>query len=192
MKVKIHCFEGEWDRKHQELSIRPLLQVLEQSYRAADTELCYTYHFCQTVERLKENLRVDGRRFNTGRHQHCLYFAFHGTGIGLFSADGKEQLYFEEIAQLLGNKVTGSIIFFGSCGAQRTSREELQKLKAATGAALVVGYGAAVDWLTSSTFEMLFFSELHRYKKLGNFINRLEKLISPEQVLFGPLKVILV
>ncbi len=190
MKVKIHCFEGEWDKNHQELSIRPLIQILEQSYRVAEMELIYTYRFCQTAERLKENLRLDGRKLIGGRYQHCLYFAFHGTGSGLFSADGTE-LSFTEIAHLLGNKAAGSIIFFGSCGARRTSRKELEKLKKATGASLVVGYGATVDWLASATFEMLFFSELCRCKTLGKFTSRIEKLTAPGQELFSKLGVLL-
>ena len=192
MKVKIHCFEGEWNDKYQDLSIRPLIHVLEQSYKATGVELSYTYKFCQTTTRLRQNLQLDGRSFAKQNYLHCLYFAFHGNGTGLFSTERDEQLTFQEIAQLIGTKASGSIIFFGSCSAGRTSREELKKLKAATDAKLVVGYGASVDWVASSAFEMLFFSELCRYKRHGDFRNKIEKIIAPGQELFSLLKVLMV
>ena len=174
MKVKIHCFEGEWDNKHSELSVRPLIHVLEQAYLAAGKQLTYSYKFCQSMRRLRDNLKLDGRVFSKSTYRHCLYFAFHGDSSGLWSFDGSETMSFTEIAAVLGQKAAGGIIFFGSCGTRMTE-SELSKFKSATNADLVVGYGSNVDWLQSSMYEMLFFSELCRYKQLGSFVSKMKK-----------------
>ncbi len=195
MKVKIHCFEGEWDQKHPELSVRPLIHVLEQSYLAAGSELTYSYKFCQTVKRLETELeRLDGRKLNSQKQQHCLYFAFHGDGKGLYSSELTDQLSYEDIAKSLQQKASGSIIFFGSCGARRSSEATLQAFKDETGAKLVVGYASNVDWITSSAYEMLFFSELCRsdYKQPKRLINKLGKIAGPSNELFASLNVIIV
>ena len=185
MKIKIHCFEGEWSR-NRELSIRPLINLLEQAYMSAGKHLTYSYKFCQTIKRLEENLKLDGRSFSVRTYRHCLYFAFHGDGGGLSNSEGDEFISFAQIGEILAHKTNKSILFFGSCGT-RTSQAELLKLKNATNAALVVGYGSTVAWINSSLFEVLFFSELCGYQKLGAFKNKMQKLAS--EGLFANLKV---
>ena len=186
MKVKIHCFEGEWDRKHPELSIKPLIKLLEQLYVSCGNTLVSSHKLCQSINRLSENLKLDGRNFSNKSVQHCLYFAFHGDGNGLWGSAGDGSVSFDEIASSLGQKAAGSIIFFGSCGT-RASSVSLATLKARTNARLVVGYAASVDWLKSSMFEMLFFNELCNYQKFGAFVNKMNDTAS--QPLFSKLKV---
>ncbi len=186
MKVKIHCFEGEWDRKHPELSIKPFIELLEQLCDYAGHNLTSTHTFCQSITRLSEELRIDGRKLSNKNFQHCLYFAFHGDNNGLWGSTGDGYISFEEIANLLGRKATDSILFFGSCGT-KTSSATLQSLKDKTNAKLVVGYSSTVDWLESSMFEMLFFNNLYRYQNLGAFVNKMRKIAS--QDLFSNLKV---
>ncbi len=188
MKVKIHCFEGEWDRKHPELSVKPLIDLLVKV--SPDGSITATPHKpCQSIQRLTEHLRLDGRTLASKAHQHCLYFAFHGDGNSLWGSEGDGNVSFEEIADALGLKAAGSIIFFGSCGTRATPTA-LKALKIKTNARLVVGYAAEVGWFDSSVFEMVFFNELCRYKQLGPFQNKIEKIA--EQDLFRKLKVQLI
>ena len=187
MKVKIHCFEGEWDRKRPQLSIKPLIDLLVQV--AADGSITSTHKFCQSIQRLTENLRLDGRTLSSKAYQHCLYFAFHGDGNGLWGSEGDKNVSFDEIADALGQRAAGSIIFFGSCGTRATPAA-LTTLKAKTNARLVVGYAAAVYWFDSSVFEMAFFNELCRYQQLASFRSKIQKLA--EQDLFSKLRVQLI
>lgn len=190
MKVKIHCFEGEWDRKHPELSVKPLLHVIEQLNTAAGNSLTFSYRLCQSIERLRNHLRsFDRRKMSRDRNaKNCFYFAFHGNSYGLSTFDSEDEVSFKEIGNLLGDKLTDSIVLFGSCGT-RASDKKLQQFQQETAAELVVGYSANVDWLSSSLFEMLFFSELCRFSKTGNFKNKLEKMAADNKSLFSTLKV---
>lgn len=191
MKTKIYCFEGEWNPEHSELSVRPLTQVLQHTYHAFGSDLTCTYRFCQTIDRLEKNLaQLDGRKFSNPNCHNCFYFAFHGSSSGLFDFDNNF-ISFERIAELLGSNAENSIVFFGSCGA-RASEKALAEFKTQTGARLVVGYGTSVDWIASSTFELLFFNELRDRERLGPFITRIQQLAASDQVLFSKLKVILV
>ena len=190
MKVKLYCFEGEWNPEHPELSVKPLTEVLQHTYHAFGSDLTCTYRFCQTIERLEKNLDLlDGRKFSNPNCHYCFYFAFHGSSQGLYDCENNF-LPFELLAETLGSIAQNSIIFFGSCGA-KASEESLKEFKDSTSAKLVVGYGASVDWLASSAFELLFFSELRNRKTVGPFINRIRELTAPDQVLFSNLKVIL-
>ena len=132
------------------------------------------------MNRLSEELKLVGRKLSNKTIQNCLYFAFHGDGNGLWGSAEDECISFDEIASDLGQKAAGSIIFFGSCGT-RASPTSLAAFKNSTNARLVVGYGAPVDWLDSSMFEMLFFNELCKYQKLGSFANKMRK----KAALFG-------
>ncbi|SET34001.1 DUF6642 family protein [Hymenobacter actinosclerus] len=187
MKVKIHCFEGEWDN-HSELSIRPLIHVLERAYLSAGKQLVYTFKLCQTIERLKDDLRASKIKFSKSVYQNCLYFAFHGSGHGLYGNSHEEYISFDDIAKTLGKKAAGSIVLFGSCGSY-ASQKQLERFKEETDATLVVGYSSKVSWIESSIFEMIFFSELCRYEQVGSFKNRMQKLSSEDQLLFSKLKV---
>ncbi len=189
MKVKIHCFEGEWDRQRPDLSVKPFIKLLEQICDSAGHHLLFTYKYCQSIDRLSEELKLDGRTLANKSFQHCLYFAFHGDGNNLWSTAGDSCISFEEIANLLGQKAADSIIFFGSCGTKASSLS-LQNLKAKTNARLVVGYSSTVGWLESSMFEMLFFNELYYYQRMGAFVNKMRKVASQE--LFAKLKIHLV
>ena len=186
MKVKIHCFEGEWDRKRPQLSVKPLIELLGHS---PGNNISVSYKHCQSIQRLTEDLRIDGRTLSSRAHQQCLYFAFHGNGGGLWGSEGDRLIPFDEIAAILEQKAAGSIIFFGSCGTHATSAA-LKSLKIKTNARLVVGYGTTVDWFDSSVFEMAFFNELCRYQKLGSFLNKIQKVANQE--MFNKLKVRLI
>ncbi len=185
-KVKIHCFEGEWDRKYPELSVEPLIKLLEQLYISSGKHLTYSYKFCQSIERLRRDLQLDRRALVNKEFQHCLYFAFHSDGSSLWGDSDKESISFDEIATMLGQNATNSVIFLGSCGT-RASKHALNQLKESTDAKLVIGYTSSVDWLLSSMFEIFFFNELCRYTNFGSFINRINQVI--EQELFSKLKV---
>lgn len=189
MKVKIHCFEVEWDRKRPDLSVKPFIKLLEQLCDSTGHNLISTYKHCQSISRLSEELKLDGRKLSNKSFQHCLYFAFHGDSNGLWGSAGDSGISFEEIADTLGQKASDSIIFFGSCGTKASSTS-LEALKVRTNAKLVVGYSATVDWLESSMFEMLFFNELYHYQKLGAFVNKMRKVANQE--LFSKLKVQLI
>lgn len=189
MKVKIHCFEGEWDRKHPELRVEPLIKLLEQLYISSGKHLTYSYKFCQSIERLRRDLQFDRRTLANKSFQHCLYFAFHGDGNSLWGDSDQESISFDEIAIKLGQNAANSVIFLGSCGT-RASKPALKQLKEATDAKLVIGYTAPVDWLLSSMFEVFFFSELCRYTNFGSFVNRINQVT--EQELFSKLKIHLI
>ncbi|RZK31403.1 MAG: hypothetical protein EOO61_18055 [Hymenobacter sp.] len=183
MKVKIHCFEGEWDRKNSALSVRPLLDILKHT--ASEKQLTYTHKFCQSIERLREDLCLDRCALAAQTYQHCFYLAFHGDADGLWAGDSLP-LSLTEVAGSLGSRATNSIIFIGSCGT-RTTKAQLLKLRNETQAALVVGYASDVDWLTSSLFETLFFSILCQYKQFASFLGKV-KSVSEEET-FAKLKV---
>lgn len=189
MKVKIHCFEGEWDQKHPELSVKPLLQVLEQSCLSSGSQFEYSYRSCQTIKRLKNRLGALNKRNVNARSRHCFYFAFHGTSKGLWSLEDEPYLTFEQLAIELDGNATDNIVFFGSCGTT-ASEKRLRTFKEQSGAALVVGYTSAVDWLLSSVFELFFlgeFCQIKSDKTLNAFRTRLEQAIV--QAPFAKLKV---
>ncbi len=191
MKIKIYCFEGEWHEKHRELSVKPLMQVLQQACYAFGPDLILTYHFCQTVERLKKDLEKLSRRgFSTKDAHRCFYFAFHGTSKGLVDLEGS-LISFSQIAEAGGDRLNDSIVLFGSCGA-KASKPALDDFKERTGAKLVVGYSASVSWIASSCFEMLFFNELRNRSYTAPLKKRIQDLVAPSQSLFSELKVIIV
>ena len=192
MRTRILCLEGEWDEKHQDVTVEPLLKLL-QNLDAWNNDnrrqLTVEHHLCQSVKRLKHKLQgIDQRSFPNDTAFNCLHLAFHGNKCGLHT-DG-EAISFEEIADCIGDKARGKIVFFSSCG-ERGQEKKLEEFKQNTGAQLVVGYAASVDWLAASLFEICFFSDLlDRPRKLNkNFVKAM--LTKAEQPIFKTLRIII-
>lgn len=81
-----------------------------------------------------------------------LNIAFHGDK-GEFKV-GKELVTLDDLAELLGEKCEGCVIYFGSCDTMRVDRRLLQKFMEQTKIIAVLGYKSSVSWLQSAAFEI--------------------------------------
>jgi hypothetical protein len=151
----IFCLEGEWDNDlRKKRSIRPVLDLLQHSNsprvdsirRDVGTKAEFEYYLRKWSLQKYQNFRI-------------LYLAFHGEPGELCLGDeGRANL--DWLEERLQNKCKNCLIHFGSCGTLDTHGKRLQRFMRSTGALAVCGYRSDVDWMLSTSFELILMSTL--------------------------------
>ena len=155
----IFCLEGDWtDRLTSALSVRPLLEMLVPQgistvpiHRDVATSEELFYY-------LEKWLQPGYERYTVG------YLAFHGeeSCIGL----GNEEITLDGLADFLGERARGRILYFGSCGTLAAPDEVLRDFVVRTGVKAICGYTKEVDWLYSAAFDFILLPLLLRRRYL--------------------------
>jgi hypothetical protein len=155
----VYCLEiGEWfgsmKKRH---SVEPILQLLHQS----PLQVPYIHRDIATEPELRFYLR----KWIQCRHRGypILYLAFHGSAgcIHLSKENGRSvQVNTDDIFGLLSDSCRGRIIHFGACSVLNIHGNTVNRYLRLSGAAAISGYGADVDWVNSTLFDLLYLSEL--------------------------------
>lgn len=161
----IFCLEGMWFGDHRDsYSVQPILDLVHRLGK-----IPYLYHRCGTYEEFEFSIkRWKVKSFH--RKYPILNIAFHGDK-GEFKV-GKELVTLDDLAELLGEKCEGCVIYFGSCDTMKVDRRRLQSFMEKTKINAVLGYKSSVNWLRSAAFEI---QMLYSFSQENIDINGLEK-----------------
>jgi len=155
----IFCIEGLWDPDLRvSSSVEPLLDLLNLnaliSYIHMDAATHAEFEFY--VKKWMQK-RYDG--------YPILYIASHGSQSGI--QVGKDAYSVGALGDLLAGKCANRIIVFSSCSTLRIAKRELRRFLEKTEALAVCGYRVDVDWLRSTAFELLLFSQIQKNEFSG-------------------------
>ena len=159
----IFCLEGDWwNDFNRKSTVKPVLKLLSQG---TDGPVDFVHRDVATREELAHYLSRWAQR---GMKRYpILYLAFHGEPNTLFVGDQRRKghaVTLDELADLLGNKLAGRIVHFGSCSTLGLDKRHVTRFLKKTNALAATGFRTDVPWLKSSAFEVLMFEALLRHK----------------------------
>jgi len=162
-KRNIACLESMWDGHiENKLNVLPTLELISKTMESKFSHLT-----CNTREELQYNLNLLCKR-NYG----VLYFAFHGSPGRIHLH--RERVKLPDLAGMMNHRFTNWIIHFGTCSTLRSSaavRDFVEK----TNVSMVTGFTRDVDWIESSSFELLLFKAFHTFKSPRVVIRHLQQ-----------------
>lgn len=176
----IFCLEGDWKNDfNRTSSVKPVLKLLAQAH---NRPIPFVHRDVGTREELEHYCRRWARKGSA--HYPMLYLAFHGTAGGIYVGDRRQKtrsrVTLDDLAEILGTHLNRRVIHLGSCSTLNTSRRHLQAFLQKTGANAVSGFKMEVDWLLSSVFEVLLFSELLRNSLTLHGVRQVEESLRQE------------
>ena len=156
----VFCIETVWYETEDHTSMRPVLELLRDGYlrvpfvhRTAITKDEFTAY-------VMEWLALDARAYP------ILYLGYHGEE-GSINLGGKgyvdeNVLGFHDVGARLadGGGCKNRIVHFASCATLDVEEEEIEAFLEETGASAVSGYAETIDWVASTTFDMLYLKEM--------------------------------
>lgn len=156
-KLGVFCLEGPWSNLlTDDSSVRPLLEVLERrgairfAHRDAITKEEFERYILQWTQSQYRHLKVG-------------YLAFHGKPGAIWVGNKTVQL--DELRETLRGRLSGRVLYFGSCATMRVPRVEIQEFQRVTKARAVVGYTQDIDWIESAAFELNLLDALGRFQR---------------------------
>ena len=155
----IFCIEGLWDPDLRvSSSVEPLLDLLN-----LNALISYIHMDAATHEEFEFYVR----KWLQKRYDEypILYIASHGSESGI--KVGRDAYSIEALADLLAGKCANRIIVFSSCSTLRIRKRVLRGFLKKTEALAVCGYRVDVDWLRSTAFELLLFSQIQKSEFSG-------------------------
>jgi hypothetical protein len=174
-KKGIYCIEGIWNHNdiRDKSTVLPILELLD---KGAYCE--YIYHDSVTVEELEFYLeRWKSKRVNS--KFPILYLAFHGDP-GCIYLTQKIKYTLEELSELLEDKCSGKIIYFGSCSTLNIDKRRIKSFLEKTGAIAAIGYKKEVEWIQSTACDLFVFEALQSDKLDSKGIEKIHKMIINE------------
>lgn len=184
-KKGIYCIEGLWDHGNiqDETTVLPILDLLEKK------NYCdHIYHDCATKSEL-EYFLDKWKHKSINEKFPILYLAFHGDPGYIFLTH-KDKYSLSELADFLGDKCKGKIIYFGSCSTLNIDKRKINSFLIKTGAIAVIGYKMDIDWIQSAACDLFVFEALQSdkldtiigikkiYKKIITDYGNLHKLLN--------------
>lgn len=154
----IFCLEGDWTNDLRDTSsVENGLRLLRDTeripyiHRNIATRADFEYYLGKWVNKQYANYPV-------------LYLGFHGVPGGevIQMPAKKEEVSLDDLAEILGGRCAGRIIYLGSCYALDTHGIRLNKFIARTDALAVCGYTKWVAWTVSTAFEIILFFLMQR------------------------------
>ncbi len=163
----IFCIEGLWS---QDLrigsSVVPLLDLLN-----LNAPLEYIHLDCATRDEFEFYLgKWIQKRYD---RFPILYLASHGYASGVEL--GRDRYSIKELGTLLDGKCSNRVIMFSSCSTLGIDPRTLRAFVRKTGALAVCGYRTDVDWMRSTAFELLLFSQMQKHEFSGRGIAAIEE-----------------
>ncbi|MDB5229009.1 MAG: hypothetical protein JWN78_3202 [Bacteroidota bacterium] len=149
----IFCLEGFWYGDHRDpTSVLPILELINRCHKVP-----FLHHRCATKEEVLYSLeRWKMKSFNN--KYPILYLAFHGEKYEI--KIGAYHFTLDELADVLEDKCEGVIIHFGSCLTLKVSKNKLQSFMERTKALCVMGYKMEVDFIESTSLDLLLFHNI--------------------------------
>lgn len=150
-KRNIGCLESLWNNTTENrLNVLPILDVISKQWFVK-----FSHFSCNTRCELQYNLELLRKR-NYG----ILYLAFHGSP-GRLRLHG-DVVTLDDLAEMMGRRFKNWIIHFGCCSTLRYE-STIQTFVEQTGISMATGYRRDVDWIESTTLEMLLFQNFQRF-----------------------------
>lgn len=148
----IFCLEGEWDKDlRQRVSVEPILQLLEGLKIAK-----YIHRDVATREEFE--YFIDKWCQAPYRDYRVLDLAMHG-GAGSINL-GRDDLTLDELGAILGARRSDAIVYLGTCLTMVGDDADLKKFARLAGVKAVIGYSKVIDWVSSSSFEVVLLQQL--------------------------------
>lgn len=166
----IFCIEGFWYGDHRDrTSVLPVLELINRIEGVP-----YLHHRSGTVEEFRFSIeRWKTKAFHS--KYPILYLAFHGEK-GMVKV-GSESVSLDELAELLGTKCEGSVIYFGSCETMNIDKRLIQRFMERTRVLSVLGFKQEVNWLRSASFDIQMLSYFFENKFDSKGIEKTYNLI---------------
>jgi hypothetical protein len=141
----IFCLEGDWGGLADRTSVRLGLDML-MTVRGDRL----IHRNAATRAELEHYLG----KWSSGTYRGfpLAYFSYHGSPGYLHLGGGNVSL--NELAEIIDGRLTGRILYFGSCGTLDLPGDELRRFVRETGVRAVAGYAADVDWEESAAFDL--------------------------------------
>lgn len=157
-KLGVFCLEGPWSSLlTDDSSVRPLLEVLERrgaikfAHRDAITVEEFERYLLQWTQSQYRSLKVG-------------YLAFHGAQGSL--RVGRQMYPLDDLRDLLKGRLSGRVLYFGSCATMQIPRREAEEFRRVTEARAVVGYTQDIDWIESAAFDLNLLDSLGRFQRI--------------------------
>ena len=159
-KHGIFCLEGDWwGMPHKRATVEPMLTLMRE---AEGWEIPYKHRDVATRTEFEHHLR----KWQQGNHDvfPILYLAFHGEqGRLIVGANEREpgaKMDLDELETLIDVRGRNRMIFFGSCSTLALHGRRINRFLENTGLQAVCGYKDYVDWMDSTTFDLMLLSHL--------------------------------
>jgi hypothetical protein len=169
LKKRIFCIEGDWENDlRKKSSIKGILDFLENVNKVE-----YIHRNCNTKAEFISRLN----QFKKYKSYNILYLAFHGSSNELYLNEN-ESISLDEIEELLKEKLTDKIIYFGSCETLRINEKRLKEFVKITNANCLVGFTKKVDFIEGTALDLLFFDKAQYYLNSKYLKNGYQKNLS--------------
>lgn len=163
----VFCLETPWDDDLRDAStVGPLLAVLEQR-----RVIKFIHRDVATRSELEHYL--DRWLLKKYADYPIGYMAFHGHRGAIELA--AEDYTLDQMGDAFSGRMTGRMLYFGSCATVRITEPAAKRFLRTTGATAVCGYTRSVDWIESASFDLNLIEALTRYARPGAAFNHLER-----------------
>ena len=168
----VFCLETDrWYGQKAQHTVEPILQLIQKisgaKYERHDVATSAEFKYC-----LARYLRPGYKNYP------ILYLGFHGWHADEAEDDAhvelsdKTKITLNQLEEWIDGRCKDRLIYFGSCGVMQTHGKRLHRFIKNTGAVAVMGYKEEVDWLESSTFDMLALGQLQNAAFRKNSIRK--------------------
>jgi len=165
----IYCLEGVPDvDAHQITEVQKSLEELALQFGVASI-----YQTCDTIEGLEASLNtliMDDHYF---KEYEIIYLVMTGEANSICLNDYYYSL--QEIAELFEGKLRGKVVHFSNAKVLDLDEEEAQYFLDITNARALSGYGNAVDRLSSSNLDKVFFHLFNEDDDLFHVVEQLHQ-----------------
>ncbi len=165
MNRRIHgifCLETDWwNDFNRSSTVKPVLKLLAQGVQH---QVPFVHRDIGTREEFEHYCRKWSQK--TSARYPVLYLAFHGEPGCILVGDqrrARHRVCLDELAEILGPRLSGRMVHFGSCDTLGADREQIDRFLRKTGLVAVAGFKRNVDWLYSAVFEVLLLETMMRY-----------------------------
>lgn len=143
----VFCIESFWYGDHRDTTtVYPILDLIHRF-----NKMPYLHHRCGTIAEFKFSImRWKTQSFH--KNYPLLYLAVHGEK-GVIKIGG-EKISLNELAELMGTKCQGVVIYFGSCETLDIDQRQLKSFIEKTKVLAILGYKEEVGWLKSASFDI--------------------------------------
>lgn len=171
-KKGIYCIEGLWDHGNiqDQSTVLPILDLLEKRGYCN-----YIYHDCATKSELEYFLEK-WKHKTVNKKYPILYLAFHGDPGYIFLTH-EDKYSLAELANYLGDKCTGKIVYFGSCSTLKIDKRRINSFLEKTGAIAAIGYKTDIDWIQSTACDLFVLEALQSEMLDTKGIKKMQKKI---------------
>lgn len=159
-KHGIFCLEGDWwGTPHKRTTVEPLFALLRT---AEGWEVPYKHRDVATRTEFEHYVKV----WQQANHDAfpILYLAFHGEEGELIVGANKQmkdsRVDLDWLEQNIDVRSKNRMLYIGACSTLEIHGKRINRFLRNTGINAVCGYRGDIDWMESTTFDLLMISSL--------------------------------